>query len=412
MKRRQFAHFMAIGTGSLPLLSVAAQGTSDQTTEESQNRVTNNTDAPENDSSPSQQLVNVNDFVALAKEKIPQATFEYITTGSADEITLRENLSALQRIQILPPLLRGVDRPDLSTTVLKQRISFPVMLAPVGAQRMFHPEGALAAARSAAKAGTIFAASTSAGHSVEEIASAAQGPKWFQLYVPKDRTIARKLVQRVEKAGYQAIMVTVDLGEWKDSDRRNRFRLPKDMLIQQLQNIGHQGLTDAMSYEKLLAFNAQAWDMALTWDFFDWLRSITDLPILVKGVLRKEDALKAVSIGLDGIVVSNHGGRRLDSMPASIDMLPAIVDAVGGRTEILMDGGIRRGTDILKALALGAKAVLIGRPHAWALAAAGEAGVDRVIDLLREEFENAMHATGCANVRDIHRSLVTKSDRR
>ncbi len=413
MKRRQFTHLMAFSTGSLPLLSVASHGTVDQSNQDPQTRLENdiiennaNPQEPLNDSLLSQQAVKVDDFIELAKEQLPQGVFEYITTGSAEEVTLRANLSAFKQIKILPPLLHGVDRPDLSTTILKQRISLPVILAPVGAQRMFHPEGALATARAATKAETIFAVSTSAGHSPEEVADAANGPKWFQLYVPQDRAVTRSLVERVERAGYQAIVVTVDQGEWKDSDRRNQFMLPKEMLIQHLQNVGHQGLSDRMSYEELMAFNARSWDQSLTWEIFDWLRSVTRLPLLVKGVLRKEDALKAVSIGLDGIVVSNHGGRRLDGMPASIDMLPEIVDAVGGRTEILMDGGIRRGTDILKALALGAKAVLIGRPHALGLAAAGESGVDRVIHLLRQELENAMLATGCATVGDIDRSLL------
>ncbi|MCH7687898.1 MAG: alpha-hydroxy-acid oxidizing protein [Planctomycetes bacterium] len=350
--------------------------------------------------------VDVADFRALAEAKLPKATFDYISTGSADGLTLRENVAAFRRIKVFPPLLKGVSQPDLSTTVLKQRLSLPIMLAPVAAQSMYHPQGALAAARAAESAGTVFGVSSSAGNSVEEIARASKGPKWFQLYVPKDRAVARKLVQRVERAGYRAIIVTVDLGEWKDADRRNRFTLPKEMLVKHLRDVGFQHVSDTMSYQELLAFNAQAWDLSLSWDFFDWLRSITKLPLLIKGVLRREDAQKAVSIGLDGIIVSNHGGRRLDRMPASIDMLPDVVEAVAGRAEVYMDGGIRRGTDVLKALALGAKAVLIGRPYAWALGADGEAGVKKVIELLRAELLNAMITTGCAKTSDVDRSLV------
>ena len=178
------------------------------------------------------------------------------------------------------------------------------------------------------------------------------------------------------------------------------------MLVKHLRDVGFQHVSDTMSYEELLAFNAQAWDLSLSWDFFDWLRSITKLPLLIKGVLRREDAQKAVSIGLDGIIVSNHGGRRLDTMPASIDMLPDVVEAVAGRAEVYMDGGIRRGTDVLKALALGAKAVLIGRPYAWSLGADGEAGVKKVTELLRAELLNAMITTGCAKTSDVDRSLV------
>jgi 4-hydroxymandelate oxidase len=273
---------------------------------------------------------------------------------------------------------------------------------------MYHPQGALAAARAASAAGTVLAVSSSVGHSAEEVAAASSGPKWFQLYVPKDREVARTLVQRVERAGYQAIVVTVDLGEWKDADRRNRFALPKEMLVKHLRDIGYTQVSDDMSDQQVIDFNATAWDLALKWEFFDWLRSLTKLPLLIKGVLRQEDARKAVSLGLDGIIVSNHGGRRLDGMPASIDMLPEVVAAVDGRAEVYMDGGIRRGTDVLIALALGARAVLIGRPYAWALAADGEAGVRKVMELLRSELLNAMVTTGCAKVNDIRPTLLRR----
>ncbi len=355
------------------------------------------------------QPVKVADFQALAAAKLPPATYEYITTGSADEITLRENVAAFQRIRILPPLLSGVAVADSSTTVLKQAIRLPILLAPVAGQQMYHPLGALAAARAAAAAGTVYGVSSSVGHSVEDVAAASKGPKWFQLYVPKDRAVARRLVERAERAGYQAIVLTVDLGEWKDADRRNRFALPKEVLVKHLRDIGFTQISNEMSYQAVLDFNAQAWDLAISWDFFDWLRSVTKLPLIIKGVLRKEDAAKAVSLGLDGIVVSNHGGRRLDGMPATIDMLPEVVQAVGGKAEVYLDRGIRRGTDVLIALALGARAVLIGRPYAWALAADGEAGVAKVIDLLREEFLNAMVATGCAKISDIQPTLLRKS---
>jgi isopentenyl diphosphate isomerase/L-lactate dehydrogenase-like FMN-dependent dehydrogenase len=198
------------------------------------------------------------------------------------------------------------------------------------------------------------------------------------------------------------------MGEWKDADRRNRFSLPKEVLLKHLHDIGFTQIKSDMSYQEVVDFNAQAWDLALSWDVFAWLRSITKLPLLIKGVLRKEDAAKAVSLGLNGIIVSNHGGRRLDGMPASIEMLPEVVQAAGGRAEVYMDGGIRRGTDVLIALALGAKAVLIGRPYAWALGANGEAGVRKVLDLLREELLNAMVATGCAKISDIRPALLRR----
>jgi len=349
--------------------------------------------------------VNVADFQELARAALPQATYEYITGGSTDEVTLRENVAAFQRIKILPPLLTGVAEVDTKTTALKQEIALPILLAPVAAQSLFHRQGTLAAVRAAAAARTVMGVSSSSGHSVEEIAQASQGPKWFQLYVPKDRIVARKLLDRAERAGYKAIIVTVDLGERKDCDLRNRFALPQKDLLKFLTDVGF-AVNGRMTYEELIAFKAQAWDLALSWDYFDWLRGVTKLPLIIKGVLRAEDAKQAVSLGLDGIIVSNHGGRRLDGVPASIEQLPLIVEAVAGRSEVYLDSGIRRGTDVFKALALGARAVLIGRPYAWALAADGEAGVTKVLQLLREELESAMLACGCATVAEIKRSLL------
>jgi isopentenyl diphosphate isomerase/L-lactate dehydrogenase-like FMN-dependent dehydrogenase len=402
MDRRTFTQLFTLAAGSLGLMQAAGQA------QENDADTQTDADAAENGppSGPSSKAVNVEDLRQLAEAALPKASFDYIATGSADEITLRENIAAFQRLRVFPPLMKGVSEADLSTTALGQKIELPVLLAPVAAQRMYHPQGGLAAARAAAVAGTIYGVSSSVGNSVEEIAAAGKGPKWYQLYVPKDRAVARNLVRRVERAGYKAIIVTVDLGEWKDADRRNRFSLPKEMLVKHLRDVGFEQITDKMSYQAISEFNADAWDLSLSWEFFDWLRGVTKLPILIKGVLRAEDAKKAVSIGLDGIVVSNHGGRRLDGMPATIDVLPSIAEAVDGKAEIYMDGGVRRGTDVLKALAFGARAVLIGRPYAWALAADGEAGVARVIELFREELINAMIATGCSKLGDIERSLI------
>jgi isopentenyl diphosphate isomerase/L-lactate dehydrogenase-like FMN-dependent dehydrogenase len=390
MRRRLFNQLMSLGAGALGM-DEAAQG-----------EQAGLTPFQASDDDP----VNIADVRELAKRKMEAATFEYIDTGSMDEVTLRENIEAFRRLYLVPPLLRGVSQAEMSTTALGEKIALPIMLAPVAGQQMYHPNGGQAAARAAAGAGTIYCMSSSVGNSVEEIAGAGRGPKWFQLYMPKDRGVARQLVQRVDKAGFKAIIMTVDLGEWKDADRRNKFALPKAALVKHLRDIGFDQVTDQMSYQDVMDFNEQAWQISLSWDIFDWLRSITSLPLLIKGVLRKDDARRAVSIGLDGIVVSNHGGRRLDGMPATIDVLPDIVKAVGGRAEIYMDGGIRRGTDILKAIARGARAVLIGRPYAWGLGAAGEEGVRVVLELLREEFENTMVSSGCARLADIEESLL------
>lgn len=404
MNRRFFSQLLALGAGSLGLWQARARAA-----EELAQAPAGGTQCVGGTPNPRRlEPVNVADFQELAKAALPSATYDYITSGSTDEVTLRDNVAAFQRLRLLPPLLTGVAEVDTATTVLKQPIALPILLAPVAGQSLYHPLGVLAAARAAANAKTILGVSSSVGHSVEEVAAASSGPKWFQLYMPKDRAVARRLVQRAERAGFQAIVLTVDLGERKDADKRNRFTLPEPALRKHLRDIGFD-VSERMTYEQLLAFNDRAWDLTLSWNAFDWLRSITKLPLLVKGVLRADDAKKAVAIGLDGIVVSNHGGRRLDGVPASIDQLPQIVAAVNGNAEVLLDSGVRRGTDVLKALALGAKAVLIGRPYAWALAADGEAGVSKILELLREELVSAMLASGCPNVASIDRSLVMPS---
>jgi isopentenyl diphosphate isomerase/L-lactate dehydrogenase-like FMN-dependent dehydrogenase len=400
MNRRLFAQLLAWGAGSQALLQTGNEATADEPA-----AALPAARRPTSVPSPAGPVC-VADFRSLAQAKLPQPAFDYIETGSADEVTLRENTAAFARLKIMPPILSGVAEADLSTTVLGEKIALPILLAPVSSLRLFHPQGALATARAAAAMGTVLGVSTSALNSVEEIASAAAGPKWFQLYVPKDREITRRLVNRAERAGYRAIVVTVDLGEWKDADRRNRFALPRELLVKHLRDVGFAGITDQMTDAEVIAFNSQAWDLTFSWDFFTWLRSITKLPLVVKGVLRPEDARQAVALGLDGIIVSNHGGRRLDGMPASIDMLADVVQAVDGRAEVYLDSGVRRGTDVLKALALGARAVLIGRAYAWALAADGEDGVRRVLELLRDELQMALVATGCRRVQEVPRALI------
>ena len=408
MNRRLFTQLMALVAGSTGLLGGETEGAEGGSAAAGDSQPGPAKPQSADDARPLE-AVCAKDFETLAKAKLPSATYDYVAAGSGDGVTLAENIAAFQRIKLLPPLLTGVGSADLSTTVLGKRIALPILLAPVAGQRLYHPEGVLAAARAAAE--TVLGVSSSVGHSVEEVAAASDGPKWFQLYAPRDRAVARRLVERVERAGYHALVVTVDLGERKDADLRNRFSLPKEMLVKQLRDIGFEGISDEMSYEALVQFNQNAWDLALSWDYFDWLRSITRLPLVLKGVLRSDDAKRAVSLGLDGIVVSNHGGRRLDGMPASIEMLPKVIEAVGGKSEVYFDSGVRRGTDVFKALALGAKAVLIGRAYAWALAADGEAGVRRMIELLRDELLNAMLACGCAKLAEIRPELLALEPR-
>lgn len=399
MKRRDFNQMMFSSAGHLRGSVDSNQPVAPFSPEE------NN----ENSISHIDQTVNIADVRLLAQRNMEKSSFDYVDTGSCDEYTLRDNIQAFQRIKVLPPLLTGVSRCDLSTVAMGETLSMPILLAPVAAQRMFHQEGGPAAVRAASTMKTLYAMSSSVGSSVEEIAQAAPCPKWFQLYVPKDRNVTRQLIERVNKSGFKAIVLTVDLGEWKDADHRNKFTLPKSMLVKHLRDIGFHHITNSMSQQDIQAFNEDAWDLNLSWDFIPWLRKHTHLPLLIKGVLRPQDARQAVHYGADGIIVSNHGGRRLDGMPSSIDSLPGIVEAVENDVEIYLDSGIRRGTDILKALALGARAVLIGRPYAWGLGAAGENGVRKVLQLLRDELINAMVATGCPSVHQINRSLLQRS---
>ncbi|MDP7275148.1 MAG: alpha-hydroxy acid oxidase [Planctomycetaceae bacterium] len=401
MKRRSFAKLLALGAGS--------QLIGDAETGEAANAEAAEAADPDPAAEVAADLskaVVIDDYVELSRKKLPRATWEYISTGCEGQVTLHDNIEAFRRIGVLPPILHGVGAADLSTTVLGQKIAMPVMLAPVAGLRMYHPDGALASARAAGAAGTICAVSSSAFHSAEEIGAAGDGPKWFQIYMPKDNGVARALIERVEAAGFKALVVTVDLGERKDADRRNKFGVPKQMLLKHLRDVGHKQLHDGMSQAEIEAFNLGAWRLSMSWDIIDWLRGITRLPLVVKGILGTSDARRAVKEGADAIVVSNHGGRRLDGMPASIDRMRAVADEVNGKTELLLDSGIRRGTDVMKALALGARAVLVGRPQAWSLAAGGEAGVRQMLEYLRQELEMTMISCGCPDVGSINANLL------
>jgi len=352
--------------------------------------------------------VNLSEFEALARRALPGPVFDHLSGGTDDEVALRENIEAFRRTQIVPCVLKDVTKRNLSATVLGHTISFPVILAPVTCLRRFHPKGELAAARAAAGAGTIFTVSTGACYGLDEIAKASSGPFWLQLYAYRDKGVTKGLVQRAEAAGHTAICLTADVpvGGRRERDLRNQYFYPKSMLYRNLKGLGLKGLSPRMSDVELLAFSAHELTVALTWEYLEWLKSITKLPILLKGILSTEDAVRAVSSGMQGIVVSNHGGRQLDRAPAAIDVLQEIAAAVDGRVEILLDSGVRRGTDVLVALALGAKAVLIGRPYAWALAAGGEKGVSQALTMLREEFDVAMALVGCASVAEINASFI------
>jgi 4-hydroxymandelate oxidase len=306
-------------------------------------------------------------------------------------------------------MLVDVTHVDKAACVLGTPISLPIMLAPTAFNRLAHPDGETAAARAAGDAGTIMVVSTLATSSLEQISAASTGPLWFQLYVYRDRSVTIDLVQRAEALGYRALVLTVDaprLGR-RERDTRNRFVLPAGMTISNLEK--HYAANAARWDEDLGFFGyiASLFDPSLTWEAVEWLRSVTRLPLLLKGILTPEDAQRAADLGVAGIVVSNHGGRQLDGVDASITALGPIADRVNGRAEILMDGGIRRGTDVLKALALGARAVLIGRAYLWGLAAEGEPGVRRVLEILGDELELAMALSGRPTIGAVDRSLIS-----
>jgi 4-hydroxymandelate oxidase len=353
--------------------------------------------------------VNLFEYEALACARMEPKAWDYYQSGAEDEVTLRENRAAFERIKLRPRMLTGAGAPDTRMSLLGETLSLPVLVAPAAYQKLAHPEGEAAMARGAGAAGTIMALSTLSTMSLEEVAEAATGPLWFQLYVYKDRSITESLVRRAEAAGYKALVVTVDapyLGR-RERDIRNGFGLPPGLIVA---NFAGQALADQPGLEPgqsgLAVYFTNQLDPTLTWESVAWLRSITHLPVLVKGILTAEDAREALALDISGIIVSNHGGRQLDGAVAAIEALPEIAEAVAGRMPILVDGGIRRGTDVLKALALGADAALIGRPALWALAADGAAGVERALGLLRDELLLALALAGCKSVTDVSRALV------
>jgi len=352
----------------------------------------------------------VRDFEAIARDRMEHSAFDYYAGGAGDERTLAENQAAFGRIVFRPRMLVSAERVDLATDVLGVRLPFPVGLAPTAFNRLGHPDGELAAARAAGAAGTLMCCSTIASHTLEEIAAAATGPLWFQLYIYRDRSITTDIVRRAEAAGYRALVLTVDtprLGR-REKDVRNGFVLPADVTIRNLDRYGDRDATGWKKGSSFTEYVHRMLDPNLTWESVAWLRSITTLPILIKGVLAAGDGALAVEHGAAGVVVSNHGGRQLDGAMATIDALEDVVQAVGSRGTVLLDGGVRRGVDVMAAIALGARAVLIGRPYLWSLAAAGEAGVRQCLEFLRSELELAMALAGCPSIAAITRALVAR----
>ncbi len=377
-------------------------------------------------------VTNLSDYEQQARRILPAMVYDYYAGGACDEQTLRDNIAAFARLRLMPRVLRGVgasSERDTSVTLLTDRYTMPIGIAPMALQRMAHPEGELAMARAAALAGALLVISTTATASVEEVMAETRqhgGAAWFQLYMFQNREASVALIARAEQAGCKALVLTADtpyLGR-RERDIRNEFHLPDGLEVKNYAAVDKISVGRVKEDSGLARHFGTAIEPSLRWDDVDWLRAQTSLPVLIKGVLHPADAAEAVRRGAAGIIVSNHGGRQLDSSIATIDALPTIVESVRSTWQgataapdslsapkspkplILLDGGVRRGTDVLKALALGADAILIGRPLLWALAVAGEQGVRAALELIHVELQETLGLAGCQNLHDISRDLV------
>ncbi len=373
---------------------------------------------------------NIDDLRRLAKRRLPGGVFDYIDGGAEDELSLDRNSSSYQRLEYRPRVLRDVSKIDTSTTLLGRNIPMPLVFAPTGFTRIANSQGELAVARAAARAGIPYGLSTMGTRSIEEVAAVSDGPKWFQVYTWRDRALVKDLLERAAEANFEAIELTIDtavLGRRERDVRRGYTLPPKVGLGTILDGIMHPSWTldflrndpitfasvadnndagDGSSAVTLSEYINSQFDPALSWGEIEWLRSNWKGPIVLKGVQTVADAELAAEHGVDGIALSNHGGRQLDGAPSIIELVGPVAQAVGGRIDIIADGGARRGSDIFKAVALGATAVMVGRPYLYALGAAGEPGVDHVIDFFADGLERTMALTGCQTIDDITRELV------
>ena len=373
--------------------------------------------------------VSVPDVRLLAKRRLPSPIFEYLDGGSEEEYTLRRNTRAFDEVKLSPRCLVDVRNVSTATTVLGARLEWPVFCSPTGASRFYHSEGELAVARAAARSGTLYSLSTMSSYSLENVAAASAGPKMFQLYIFRDRGITRDLIARCRAAGYTALCLTVDTAVRGNRERELRsgmgapMRLtPASMLSiamspHWLMGLAAKGPLSMPNFAKSAKssrmaeqtrFVATQLDPSVTWKDVGEIIKLWGGPFAIKGILSPDDAVHAADLGATAVIVSNHGGRQLDGAVSPIEVLPQIVEAVGDRVEIILDGGVRRGVHVLKAMALGAKACSVGRPYLYGLGAGGEAGVTRALQLLRSEFVRSMQLAGCTDVHGIARSLVTK----
>jgi len=378
-------------------------------------------------------ICNIGELRQAAKRRLPLPLFDFIDGGAEDERTLVRNTAAFDRYALLPRALTDVSAIDTRTTILGQEIDWPVMLAPTGMTRMFHPLGERAVARAAGRAGTVYCLSTMSSVSIEEVGGITSAPKWFQVYCFKDRALTREFLQRAKAAGYTAICVTVDVqvAANRERDRRSGMTIPiklrpatmlhfavrpswcldyfrSDRPI--LANVVHKITQGSVDISTVSAYINRQFDPSITWSDIAWMAEQWDGPVVIKGILHPEDARQAKAIGAKAVIVSNHGGRQLDGASSALDALPRIADAVGDDIELILDGGVRRGTHVLKALALGARACMIGRPYLYGLVAGGEAGVDRGLAILREEIARDMALLGARNIGEIGRGMLAAVD--
>jgi len=381
-----------------------------------------------------QRCHDIGDLRTVAQSRIPRAVFDFMDGAAEDEVSMQGNRSSFAQYDLLPEVLTDVSNVNMTTTVMGQTIPFPLILAPTGLSRLFHHQGEKAVATAAARAGLIYSLSSGSSVSIEEIGALTDGPKWFQIYVWKDRALVSEFIARARAANYQALCLTVDVQVYGNRQRdlyngmTTPIRLSRKLAFDlashprwwfnlitkgqpQLANVKDKMGDNITDLNSQAAYINRQFDRSVTWDDASWMIREWGGPFAIKGILSPADALRAVEIGANGIVVSNHGGRQLDQAAAPVDVLPAIVDAVEGRADIVVDGGIRRGTDIIKALALGAKACMTGRPYLYGLAAGGEAGVSRALDIFSDEVERDMSLLGVTRTADIGpRHLRHKND--
>lgn len=379
----------------------------------------------------SPRVININDLRQLAKHRLPKAVFDYVDGGADGEITLRDNCNSFQDVRFNPKQAISFAECDQRICVVGTNLTLPFLLAPVGYSRIMHPGGEIAAARAAGMAGTGYILSTVSGHRLEDVKAASPGPVWYQLYLLGGRESAEAAIERARKAGFGVLVITVDtaVAGMRERDVRNGIKelladsvlrklpfLPQVLarprwLISFLRDGGLPKLENIVLSEagpmELVDVSAALAKAVVTWEDLSWIRAVWSGPIVVKGILSADDARRAVDEGAAAIVVSNHGGRQLDCAPATIRALPQVAAAVGRRTEVLTDGGIRRGSDIVKAMCMGARAVLVGRAYAYGLAARGEAGVSRALNILREGVERTLRLLGCRSVLELDSSYVT-----